>query len=62
MKQLEELLANRRIPGEVHHRRVDLSLQEELSATDPSVEEVSNHGNQTMVSELCMKDGESLCG
>ena len=40
MNKLDELLANRRIPGEIHHRRMDPSLQEELAATDPSIEEV----------------------
>ena len=40
MRKLDELLANRRIPGEAHHRRMDPSLQEELAATDPSIEEV----------------------
>lgn len=44
MKKLDELLANRRIPGEVHHRRMDPTLQEELRATDPSLEEVSTEG------------------
>ena len=40
MNKLDELLANRRIPGEIHHRRMHPSLQEELAATDPSIEEV----------------------
>ncbi len=46
MRKLEDLLANRRIPGESHHhRRTDQSLHEELSATDPSLEEVSPASN-----------------
>ena len=40
MNKLDDLLANRRIPGEIHHRRMHPSLQEELAATDPSIEEV----------------------
>ena len=44
MAKLADLLANRRIPGETHHRRMDPSLQEELAATDPSIEEVQYRG------------------
>ena len=44
MAKLNDLLANRRIPGEIHHRRMDPSLQEELAATDPSIEEVRYTG------------------
>ncbi len=40
MCKLDELLAHRRIPGEIRHRRIDASIHEG-DENEPSIDEVS---------------------
>ena len=39
MSKLDELLAHRRIPGEIRHRRIDASIHEG-DENEPSIDEV----------------------